>query len=82
MLDLGNGAGAVCFIASQAVGSAGSVLRIDIDDDMLSVRHGACALYRGPLATVAHGTGLRLVLRGRFLSGRRTCDDPEGNRDC
>ncbi|MEV0238000.1 methyltransferase domain-containing protein [Nonomuraea sp. NPDC050786] len=41
VLDLGSGAGKVCFIASQIVGSNGSVLGVDINDDMLAVARKA-----------------------------------------
>ncbi|MGW5263516.1 hypothetical protein ACWEQG_21315 [Microbispora sp. NPDC004025] len=69
VLDPGSGAGKVCFIAAQTVGSAGSVLRVDIDDGMSPVTTPA-ALYRGPFAAVAHGTGLQLV-GGRLVPLRR-----------
>jgi len=37
VLDLGFGAGKVCFIASQIVGPFGKVIGVDMNDDMLSV---------------------------------------------
>ncbi|HEY3131564.1 MAG TPA: methyltransferase domain-containing protein [Acidobacteriota bacterium] len=37
VLDLGSGAGKVCFIASQIVGQSGNVIGIDMNDDMLAV---------------------------------------------
>ncbi len=37
VLDLGSGAGKVCFIAAQVVGPTGTVIGIDINDDMLAV---------------------------------------------
>ncbi|HWZ45589.1 MAG TPA: methyltransferase domain-containing protein [Candidatus Saccharimonadales bacterium] len=37
VLDLGSGAGKICFIASQIVGQHGRVIGIDMNDDMLSV---------------------------------------------
>ncbi|MEU8082626.1 methyltransferase domain-containing protein [Micromonospora sp. NPDC049101] len=43
VLDLGSGAGKVCFIAAQIVGSSGSVLGVDLNDDMLGVARGAQA---------------------------------------
>lgn len=36
-LDLGSGAGKVCFIASQVVGPSGHVIGVDMNDDMLGV---------------------------------------------
>jgi SAM-dependent methyltransferase len=41
VLDLGSGAGKVCFIASQMTGPDGSVIGVDINDDMLVVARGA-----------------------------------------
>ena len=35
VLDLGSGAGKICFIASQVVGPEGSVIGVDFNDDML-----------------------------------------------
>jgi arsenite methyltransferase len=37
VLDLGSGAGKVCFIASQVVGSSGRILGVDMNDEMLAV---------------------------------------------
>ncbi len=37
VLDLGSGAGKVCFIASQVVGPSGRVVGVDMNDDMLTV---------------------------------------------
>lgn len=37
VLDLGSGAGKICFIASQIVGPQGRVIGIDMNDDMLAV---------------------------------------------
>jgi arsenite methyltransferase len=36
-LDLGSGAGKVCFIASQIVGPSGRVIGVDMNDEMLAV---------------------------------------------
>ena len=36
-LDLGSGAGKICFIASQVVGPTGRVIGIDMNDDMLAL---------------------------------------------
>jgi arsenite methyltransferase len=37
VLDLGSGSGKICFLASQVVGSAGRVIGIDMNDDMLAL---------------------------------------------
>lgn len=43
VLDLGSGAGKVCFIAAQLVGSSGQVIGVDINSEMLALarRHAA-----------------------------------------
>jgi ubiquinone/menaquinone biosynthesis C-methylase UbiE len=41
VLDLGSGGGKVCFIASQIVGSRGSVLGIDMNDEMIGLARRA-----------------------------------------
>lgn len=37
VLDLGSGAGKVCFLACQVVGPSGQVLGVDMNDEMLAV---------------------------------------------
>lgn len=37
VLDLGSGGGKICYIASQVVGAAGSVVGVDINEQMLSL---------------------------------------------
>jgi len=37
VLDLGSGAGKICFIATQVVGPAGKVIGVDMNDDMLAL---------------------------------------------
>ena len=37
VLDLGSGAGKICFIASQVVGASGRVIGVDMNDDMLAL---------------------------------------------
>jgi arsenite methyltransferase len=37
VLDLGSGTGKICFIAAQVVGSEGTVIGVDMTDDMLEV---------------------------------------------
>jgi arsenite methyltransferase len=37
VLDLGSGAGKICFIAAQVVGPAGKVIGVDMNDEMLEV---------------------------------------------
>ncbi|MFQ5700845.1 MAG: methyltransferase domain-containing protein [Acidobacteriota bacterium] len=41
VLDLGSGAGKVCFIASQVVGPAGHVIGVDMNQEMLAVARRA-----------------------------------------
>lgn len=60
VLDLGSGAGKICFIASQIVGPEGRVLGVDMNDDML-------ALARESAGTVAERVGHDNV---RFFKGR------------
>lgn len=48
VLDLGSGAGKLCFIASQVVGKEGRVIGVDINDDMLEVaRRNAPVVAKG-----------------------------------
>jgi ubiquinone/menaquinone biosynthesis C-methylase UbiE len=45
VLDLGSGAGKICFIASQVVGPSGKVIGVDMNDEMLAVaRHHQAAV--------------------------------------
>ncbi len=37
VLDLGSGGGKICYIAAQVVGASGSVIGVDINDDMLAL---------------------------------------------
>lgn len=37
VLDLGSGAGKICFIAAQVVGAAGRVIGVDMNDEMLAL---------------------------------------------
>ena len=37
VLDLGSGGGKICYIASQVVGETGSVVGVDVNDEMLSL---------------------------------------------
>ncbi len=60
VLDLGCGAGKICFIASQVVGPEGRVIGIDMNDDML-------ALARWAAPKVAARTGFSNVT---FKKGR------------
>jgi arsenite methyltransferase len=41
VLDLGSGAGKICFIASQIVGPKGAVIGVDMNDEMLSLAHAS-----------------------------------------
>jgi SAM-dependent methyltransferase len=60
VLDLGSGAGKICFIAAQLVGPKGKVIGVDFNDDML-------ALARRHQPAVARAVGYDNV---RFLKGR------------
>ncbi|MGI9592613.1 MAG: methyltransferase domain-containing protein, partial [Myxococcota bacterium] len=41
VLDLGSGGGKICFIAAQKVGPTGSVIGIDMNEEMLALARGA-----------------------------------------
>ncbi len=60
VLDLGSGAGKICFIASQIVGERGRVIGVDFNEEML-------ALSRRHIDTVADRIGYRNV---EFRKGR------------
>ena len=60
VLDLGSGAGKICFIAAQIVGPKGQVIGVDMTDEMLAV-----ARRNAPI--VAERLGYSNV---RFLKGR------------
>src|SRR5713101_3215236 len=60
VLDLGSGAGKICFIAAQIVGPAGKVIGVDMTDEMLEV-----ASRNAPV--VAEGLGYANV---EFRKGR------------
>lgn len=60
VLDLGSGGGKICFIAAQVVGSAGRVIGVDMNPEML-------ALARDAAPVVADRLGFANV---EFLEGR------------
>jgi SAM-dependent methyltransferase len=60
VLDLGSGAGKICFIAAQVVGPEGRVIGVDMNDDML-------ALARKHQRTVGDALGFHNV---EFRKGR------------
>ncbi|MEL6105616.1 MAG: methyltransferase domain-containing protein [Planctomycetota bacterium] len=60
VLDLGSGGGKICFIASQVVGESGSVIGVDMNDEML-------ALARRSQRTVAERIGYDNI---RFCKGK------------
>src|SRR5213592_4648109 len=60
VLDLGSGAGKICFIAAQVVGAEGKVIGIDMNEDML-------ALARKHQRTVGDALGYHNV---EFRKGR------------
>src|SRR5438309_11068956 len=49
VLDLGSGAGKICFIAAQAVGPQGRVIGVDMTDEMLAVARRNAPLVAGRL---------------------------------
>jgi arsenite methyltransferase len=69
VLDLGSGGGKICFIASQVVGESGSVIGVDMNDDMLN-------LARTSADTVAEKIGYKNV---EFFKGK--IEDLRINRD-
>ncbi|MEO1524950.1 MAG: methyltransferase domain-containing protein [Planctomycetota bacterium] len=69
VLDLGSGGGKICFIASQVIGESGSVIGVDMNDDML-------ALARRSKSTVAERIGYDNV---RFCKGK--IQDMQVDRD-
>ncbi|HQU17135.1 MAG: methyltransferase [Chromatiales bacterium 21-64-14] len=60
VLDLGSGAGKICYLAAQLVGTTGQVIGVDMNDDMLS-------LARKYQPEMAHKLGGDRV---RFVKGR------------
>ncbi len=60
VLDLGSGAGKICFIAAQVVGASGKVIGVDMNDDML-------ALARKHVKSVGDALGFHNV---EFRKGR------------
>ncbi len=59
VLDLGSGSGKICYIAAQLVGETGTVVGVDMNDDMLALARK----YQAEMATVLGGD------RVRFLKG-------------
>lgn len=49
VLDLGSGAGKVCFLASQAVGPNGRVIGVDMNDEMLALARRNAPVVAGRL---------------------------------
>lgn len=60
VLDLGSGAGKICYMAAQLVGSRGRVIGIDMNDDMLALAYK----YQSAMAARLGGD------RVRFLKGK------------
>lgn len=85
VLDLGSGAGKLCFILAQVVGSDGRVIGIDCNHDMLALarKHAPIVADRLGCANVEFRYGLIQDLRldldllGRELS-REPVNDPSG----
>ncbi|MEW6270163.1 MAG: methyltransferase domain-containing protein [Thermodesulfobacteriota bacterium] len=61
MLDLGSGAGKICFVASQIVGPTGRVIGVDVNDAMLALARDAA-----PIVARRVGFGNVEFRRGRI----------------
>ena len=61
VLDLGSGSGKICFIASQLAGTDGTVIGVDMNEEMLAVARGAA-----PRVADALGYNNTRFLRGRI----------------
>lgn len=61
VLDLGSGAGKICFIASQVVGPSGRVIGVDMNDEML-----ALARTSAPVVARKVGYGNVTFAKGRI----------------
>lgn len=49
VLDLGSGAGKICFIAAQVIGAKGRVIGVDMTDDMLEVARSSAPIVANRL---------------------------------
>lgn len=61
VLDLGSGGGKICYMAAQLVGSAGHVIGVDMNDDMLALARK----YQPEMAAKLGGARVRFV-KGRI----------------
>src|SRR5438094_6175719 len=83
VLDLGSGAGKICFIAAQIVGPRGKVIGVDMTDEMLEVarRNAPIVAERIGYANAEFRKGriqdlaLDLELLGQQLNGNPVSDD-------
>ena len=57
VLDLGSGSGKICYMAAQLVGDGGSVIGVDMNDDMLALARK----YQPEMATRLGGDRVRFV---------------------
>ncbi len=57
VVDLGSGAGKICYLAAQSVGEAGHVIGVDMNDDMLALARK----YQPEMARKLGGDRLRFV---------------------
>ncbi len=57
VLDLGSGAGKICYMAAQLVGESGHVIGIDMNDDMLALARK----YQADMAAKLGGNRVRFV---------------------
>ena len=70
VLDLGSGTGKICFIASQIVGPAGSVIGVDMTPEMLDI-----ARRNAPLVAERIGYGNVRFVRGHIQDLALDLDD-------
>ena len=57
VLDLGSGSGKICYMAAQLVGPQGSVIGVDMNDDMLAL----AGKYQAEMADKLGGQRVRFV---------------------
>ena len=73
VLDLGSGSGKICFIASQLAGAKGTVIGVDMNEEMLAVARRAA-----PRVAEAVGYGNTRFVRGRIQDLALDVDAVEG----
>lgn len=79
VLDLGSGAGKICFIAAQIVGASGHVIGVDMTDEMLEVARRNAPIvaqrlgyanveFRRGVTALVVGSSLRLDVSSRLMN--------------